>query len=365
MKSNFKIIILSFLTFFLCVDISAYASLSEARELLSKQKFAEALEMAVADIAANSKGKDFGALQQVAGEACTALGNYSQARDHFVKAKSKGIQEAFLGLARVDMLQYRFDDAYENYSKFKGTAGESGCTQAMLASDFLSRVQRVVVVDTICVSSENFFQAYELSPDAGSLKPKTVSNDVDGKVVYCNEADMMRIYSKKDESGYLHLVMSDCLTDGSWEETPVLFGSDDEDEDQQIAETNYDYPFMLSDGVTLYFAHDGNAGIGGYDIYVANGEPLSGKFMNPGNLGMPFNSPANDYMFAIDEERQLGWWATDRHHPGGDLLTIYIFAPDEVRVNYPDDDRDIQKYARGILWKETPEANERYKALDK
>ncbi len=58
-------------------------------------------------------------------------------------------------------------------------------------------------------------------------------------------------------------------------------------------------PFFMSDGVTLYYANDGDESIGGYDIFISRkGED---GFLQPQNIGMPYNSPYDDYMLAIDE----------------------------------------------------------------
>ena len=89
---------------------------------------------------------------------------------------------------------------------------------------------------------------------------------------------------------------------------------------------NDDYPFMLADGVTLYFASDGEGSIGGYDIFVSRMNTESGRFFRPDNIGMPFNSTANDYMMAINEVANLGWFATDRNQPEGKVC-IYVFVP--------------------------------------
>ena len=48
---------------------------------------------------------------------------------------------------------------------------------------------------------------------------------------------------------------------------------------------------------------------------------------------MPFNSPANDYMLAIDEFNQLGWFVSDRNQPE-DKVCIYIFIPNDIRKVY-------------------------------
>ena len=48
---------------------------------------------------------------------------------------------------------------------------------------------------------------------------------------------------------------------------------------------------------------------------------------------MPFNSPANDYMYAIDEVNRLGWFASDRYQPEGKVC-VYVFVPNESKEVY-------------------------------
>lgn len=86
------------------------------------------------------------------------------------------------------------------------------------------------------------------------------------------------------------------------------------------------YPFMMPDGTTFYFAATGEESIGGYDIFVTRFDSESGSFLKAENIGMPFNSTANDYMYAIDEFNDIGWFATDRSQPEGKVC-IYIFIP--------------------------------------
>ena len=94
------------------------------------------------------------------------------------------------------------------------------------------------------------------------------------------------------------------------------------------------YPFMLSDGLTLYFAAQGPESIGGYDIFMTTYDAAEGRFLKPENIGMPFNSTANDYLFVIDEYNQLGYFATDRLHPESDSVCVYTFIPAEKYQTY-------------------------------
>ena len=131
------------------------------------------------------------------------------------------------------------------------------------------------------------------------------------------------------------LTQSTRLDDGSWDEPQLLGEGLGEGGDAA-------YPFLMSDGVTLYFANDGENSLGGYDIFMTrnNGE----EYLQPQNIGMPYNSPYDDYMLAIDEESGIGWWATDRNRLG-DSITIYRFIPREMRVNYPADTAGLARLA--------------------
>jgi hypothetical protein len=102
---------------------------------------------------------------------------------------------------------------------------------------------------------------------------------------------------------------------------------------------------MLADGMTLYFANNAevDGALGGYDIYMTRRNDEEG-FYEPTNVGMPYNSPGNDYMMAIDEATGLGWWATDRNAEDG-KVTIYVFVPNETRQNYSPDRSDITDLA--------------------
>ena len=48
---------------------------------------------------------------------------------------------------------------------------------------------------------------------------------------------------------------------------------------------------------------------------------------------MPFNSEANDYMYAADEESGIGYFVSDRRQPEGKVC-VYIFILPETRRSY-------------------------------
>ena len=61
------------------------------------------------------------------------------------------------------------------------------------------------------------------------------------------------------------------------------------------------------------------------------------RFLRPVNIGLPFNSEANDYLYVIDEYANLGWFATDRNQEEGKVC-IYVFVPSEKRETYDAED---------------------------
>ena len=99
------------------------------------------------------------------------------------------------------------------------------------------------------------------------------------------------------------------------------------------------YPFLLNDGVTIYYAATGSESLGGLDIFVSRYNSATSRDLKPENIGMPFNSEANDYLYVIDEANNLGWFATDRRQPE-DTVCVYVFIPNEgnLRYNYEDGD---------------------------
>lgn len=136
--------------------------------------------------------------------------------------------------------------------------------------------------------------------------------------------------------------------DNEWTNVKQIndFGDDFED---------INYPFMLADGTTLYFAAKSKGGLGGYDIYVTRYDISSEKFYKPENMGLPYNSKDNDFYCIIDEFNGLGWLVTDRRQDG-DNVCVYVFVPQKERKIYDSedvDDDELYNYAELYSIKDT------------
>ena len=80
------------------------------------------------------------------------------------------------------------------------------------------------------------------------------------------------------------------------------------------------------DGNVLYFSSTKPGGQGGFDIYMTK---LDGSLTQPINLGKPMNSKGDDISFIIDNEKQKGYFSSNRYGGKGDD-DIYSFIQETV-----------------------------------
>jgi outer membrane protein OmpA-like peptidoglycan-associated protein/predicted negative regulator of RcsB-dependent stress response len=76
-------------------------------------------------------------------------------------------------------------------------------------------------------------------------------------------------------------------------------------------------PYFSADGKTLYFSSRGLQGMGGFDIFKVNF--MDGDVAKPQNLGIPFNTSADDLFFVLKNDGSAGFFASDRVGTIGDL----------------------------------------------
>ena len=188
--------------------------------------------------------------------------------------------------------------------------------------------QQIIIVDSIVTDKNQFLPHLRVSHESGKvMSPRQFLNKSqdDSTSVFVNEMGNKAYFSLPDDSLRQQLYTIDKLG-GEWSRPMALQGISD-----GINEAAY--PFMLTDGITFYFAGKGEESIGGYDIFFTRYDSHTSRFLKPENLGMPFNSEANDYMYAIDEYNRIGYFVSDRHQPEGKVC-IYIFVPSDSRKTY-------------------------------
>lgn len=273
------------------------------------------------------------------------------------------IEQAREALARYDFQQAETllnKDIAERKRKRQSTEEPLQLMAAVqLGRSKLHATERIVIIDSLVCKKKEVLRAIYLSRESGRIDTYASTyhtRDTLGATLYENEFANKRYLAIADASApegttpALRLAVSDKIGD-QWSAPTLLTGlvdEDESDEDNASISFSQNYPFLLSDGITLYYAATGPESIGGYDIFVTRSDGEDGSFLKPENIGYPYNSTANDYLLAIDEFTQLGWFVSDRNQPA-DSVCIYIFIPNDTRQLYGDEISEEQLRERARL----------------
>jgi len=84
-------------------------------------------------------------------------------------------------------------------------------------------------------------------------------------------------------------------------------------------------PFIHFDGRTLYFASEGRAGMGGFDIYYTRMKEDS-TWSEPQNLGYPINTYNDEMGLVIESNGQKAYFSSTRNKSDGkDIFSFYLY----------------------------------------
>ncbi len=276
------------------------------------------------------------------------LKDVESAIEHFKMSGNKfPARDLYLG--ELYFNTYRFDESVAAYQTYSTTLKpddskllefQDKVKRAEKAARLLSKVEDIALVDSMVVNKSDFLRFYKFSSELGSLSQELLKlkshRNVD-KIRYTTQRKD-RVYFSDSIQGQMDIFTSYKLLD-TW--SPAVSISN-----VINSNANENYPFLLLDGITLYFASDGENSIGGCDLFITRYIPSTNTFLAPENIGMPFNSPYNDFMMVIDEQRKLGWFASDRYQPTGKVV-IYTFVPNQDKNILRSDDKDyIRKAAQ-------------------
>ena len=212
---------------------------------------------------------------------------------------------------------------------------------------------KLMFVDSVVVDKKDFLSKIPLISEAGKLTMRDTLHSQ-----YLNEFGDRLIFAHGDSTSSA-LYSADKLADRWSSPTPLFKKS------EGIERANY--PYLMADGVTLYFAAQGVNSMGGYDIFMSTFDLDKGVFYSPENIGLPFNSTANDYILAIDDINHLGWLVTDRRQPE-DKVCIYTFVPTASRQGFEDTNLtnvEIESYSRILSIADTWKFGNRAEGLQK
>lgn len=205
-----------------------------------------------------------------------------------------------------------------------------GVSQAQkeLFDEMIDNTQKLFVIDSVVVDKATVLTSIPQPDDLGKIMVyNAYFNDqvLPGVYIYVNGFDNKCYYAVNDTLGNSRMMMREKLNN-KWGDPQQVKGIG-----TQYKHINY--PFMTSDGETLYFAAKSEEGLGGYDIYVTRFDSDEGTFLEAENVGLPYNSFSDDYLFCIDDIHNFAWFATTRNQPEGKAC-VYTIRTSNKRVNY-------------------------------
>ena len=187
----------------------------------------------------------------------------------------------------------------------------------------LQSTAKVMFIDSLVTDADDVLKHIPLSSSCGKISIKKSKDGKGNEYFYTNEFEDKRYSSVLKDS--CHVLMVEERLGKRWDTAKKVELEGVED---------IICPYMMSDGVTLYFAAKGGEdSMGLYDIYYTVYDSDSHSFYKPQSLGLPFNSFGDETYYIIDEFNDLGYLVSNRRQPEGKTC-IYIFQPTETRETY-------------------------------
>ena len=308
-----------------CIGTLSAQTLSQSKKLFENGEYEQAKTAFAKFIKGSPNNAEY---NYYYGASLYETGELEKSLPYLEKSAKRNYIGAFRYLGKVYADLYRFDEAVENYEthiewldeKNRDTEqAEAELSELLKKTRMFKSVEKVAVIDSFVVSKNKFLDAYKISSTSGKIQ----WNDGRNGTVYENEMGNKRLLSEEKDS-LMQLYTQEKLLDG-WGEKIAVESLNDS--------CNVNFPFLMGDGTTLYYASDGEGTLGGYDIFVTRYDSEDNTYLRPSNIGMPFNSTANDYLYAVDEFNNLGWFVTDRNQPT-DTVCVYVFVPNESKETY-------------------------------
>ncbi|MBR0310657.1 MAG: tetratricopeptide repeat protein [Paludibacteraceae bacterium] len=246
-------------------------------------------------------------------------GDLKAAEELFIKAGTKyPLRNFFLG--ELYYSQWRMEEALAAYDAVlplleEGNERRETVLQRMASAQVIARylkhVSRVEVIGVRRMPKAALSGAYRIGDENGTLRIDSL-----GSSFTTQRADR-RYFSVSDSTRVILVGQQRLLQDWEAPDTlPAVINGG----------TTNAYPFVLTDGATMYFSSDREGGLGGLDIYMTRYNAALGEWLPAENIGMPYNSPYDDYLYAADEHAGTAYFTTNRHCADTDSVEVYQIA---------------------------------------
>ena len=244
--------------------------------------------------------------------------------------------------------QYRFEEAAEAYQSASAMLVDSLMTaddtllrmdlsdRVLMAENGLSMMDFVYVPDVVARHKfpiDEFFLYYPLAEGAWRPVPSQLDSIPHefSKASFVRDEDKEIYWSAVDKSGVRNIFHS-VYQDTIWS-VPALLN------EHMTSVSDEIYPMLSPDGSKMYFSSAGLYGVGGYDIYVSERDEETGDWAMPVNMGFPYSSPSDDFLFVNTDDGMYSIFASNRNC-SKDSVWVYVLAYDDMPVRRAVSDPD-------------------------
>ena len=245
-------------------------------------------------------------------------------------------------MRRGDSLRekYRFEEASDAYLSASEMFVDSLMTaddsllkldisdRLLMAENGLSMMDFVYTPDVVArhkFSIDDFYLYYPLADGVWRQAPCQLDSTVHpySKAVYMQDGQDVIYWSAVDKEGIRNIFHSE-YQDTVWS-APALLN------EHMTSVSDEIYPMLSPDGSKMYFSSSGLYGVGGYDIYVSERDNGTGEWSVPVNMGFPYSSPADDFLFINTEDGRYSVFASNRDC-SKDSVWVYVLEYDDMPV---------------------------------
>lgn len=241
--------------------------------------------------------------------------------------------EAFLK-ANALHNEYRFNDAKAIYDSILKVTTDSiqiqqlnkmiiQCENGIGLVEYLYR-PNVIAKKNVALS--DFYLYYSDLKDSSWVKnPNPFVNGEHPiySAIYAPVSHSEYYFAQPDKSGSWNINHS-TFNDTIWN-APAMLNEENTSIGDEI------FPLVSNDGSKLYFSSNALFGMGGYDIYMCEWDESTNDWGAPTNLGFPFSSPADDFLFMNTSDGNYSIFSSNRDC-AKDSITIYVLQFDNLPI---------------------------------